>query len=152
MGQVCLYNYPSVCYIFKTTDIGTRGWRPLVNRRIIIQTYLTPRDRQLSLYTTSASFFKKRAPYERKQLFYPIKRISGIVYSRQCGWSVATYGRSARHPWSRTQTQIPNSCGWIISPLRGKFLSRSGDVIHPQLLGIWAWVRDYATPMYFVVT
>jgi hypothetical protein len=49
--------------------------------RIIIQTYLTPRDRQLSLYTTSASFIKKRAPYERKQLFYPIKRISGIVAS-----------------------------------------------------------------------
>ena len=66
--------------------------------RIIIQTYLTPRDRQLSLYTTSASFIKKRAPYERKQLFYPIKRISGIVATRQCGWSVATYGWSARHP------------------------------------------------------
>ena len=31
--------------------------------------------------TTSASFIKKRAPYERKQLFYPIKRISGIVAS-----------------------------------------------------------------------
>ena len=36
-----------------------------------------------------------------------------------------------------SQTQIPNSCGWITSPLRG-----SGDVIHPQLLGIWVWGRD----------
>ena len=42
---------------------------------------------------------------------------------------------------SRPLTQILNSCGWITSPLRG--LSRSGDVIHPQLLGIWVWGRYY---------
>ena len=48
---------------------------------MIIKTYLNPRDRQPPLYTTTTLFIQKRAPYEGKQQFYPIKRISGIVAS-----------------------------------------------------------------------
>ena len=31
--------------------------------------------------------------------------------------------------------------------LHHRHFPRSGDVIHPQVLGIWVWVRDYKTPM-----
>ena len=30
--------------------------------------------------------------------------------------------------------------------LHHRYVERGGDVIHPQLLGIWVWVRDYCRP------